>query len=151
MYYCGQTCQRQAWKGHLEDCKSSRAQYRTIGLDVNCLQSNINHRTKKFTDPKMIPTPSKKHFIVKVQVTVMVPSGIREPGHMIYNEERSVIGILNRSEAEEVFGRLKKQIEEKGVQGQKAFFYAIYKGNKEGGDRTQLEINPDVVLPAEIW
>jgi hypothetical protein len=149
VYYCGQTCQRQAWKEHLKDCKSFRAQYRTIGLEVKSLRGNINHRTKKFTDPKMTPTPSKKHFIVKVQVA-LVPSGGREPGHMIYNEERSVMGILNRSEAEEVYERLKKQVEEKGVQGQKAFFYAISKGEKKG-DMPQLEINPEVVLPAETW
>jgi hypothetical protein len=102
-----------------------------------------NWKTDIYMDPKL--TLTKKHFVLKVQADNEVNTPIT-----IYNEDRSVMGPLFREGAEETYDKLKQQVRQHGVQGKKAFFYAICKGEKEG-NVVNIEINPEVVQPVETW
>ena len=73
---------------------------------------------------------------------------------MIYNKDRSVMGFLKREGHEDIYDILNTDIRNKGSNGVKAFYYAIFKEIKKGKgtvSTTQLKINSEVMLPMENW
>ena len=61
----------------------------------------------------------------------------------VYNKDKSVYGIIDEKDA--MYPKLVSCIKEKGVCGDKGFFYSIF-NSKEN----KLEINP-TILPPELW
>ena len=161
VFYCGAGCQRSAWPGHEAACKTSQAQYRTVDLGINPAKGvalTLNYKTQKVSSTTYAGLPSKKHFVVKIQVPIQAGSGFCEPTHadfMIYNEDRSVTGFLKREGQEDIYDRLNSSIRNRGVNGVKAFYYAIFSGTMKGNegpvDTIQLKINSELMLPMKNW
>jgi len=141
VYFCSNTCLKSAWKTHKTQCKETKSHYKTVQLKAHsgCSFSNLTGETfiHKPTD-----RPAKKHFVVKVQ-------GKEGKDLMMYNEERSMMGHLCRRGNEVVYDALCRVLEDHGVQGQKAFFYAIFKERNRSA--ITLDINPETMVPAETW
>jgi len=145
VYFCSDTCFKETWATHKSNCKETRAQYKTVKLTTQFMM-NLNYRSNQVTTSKGANTPpAKKHFVVKVQV----PQGLNNEPLMVYNEDRSMMGVLKKASAPQVYDNLVVSIDKRGVKGLKGFFYAIYK--KEDASSVTLEINPEVVLPPEKW
>merc|ERR1739838_1077754 len=88
---------------------------------------------------------TKTHFIVKVQVS----QGLGNEPLMVFNEDQSMMGVLKKASAPQVYDTLVLSIEKHGIKGLKGFFYGIYK--KDYASSVTLEINPEVVLLPEKW
>jgi len=145
LYFCSDACFKETWAAHKSNCKETRAQYKTVKLTTQFMM-NLNYRSNQVTTPKAANAPpTKKHFIVKVQV----PQGLSNEPLMVYNEDRSTMGVLKKASAPQVYDTLVVSIEKHGIKGLKGFFYAIYK--KDDASSVTLEINPEVVLPPEKW
>jgi len=150
VWYCGEKCQLGDWANHKEECKVIRKQYRQFVLvdEMTGVMCNITKKTHVKNFGKL---PSKKHFVVKVQVPVYSNS---DP-MLIYNKDKSLCGKLHRQGQEEVFDMLVMSIKgEGGYKGLKGFFYAIHSGevNKDGKmEAIVMKINPEKILPLETW
>jgi len=145
LYFCSDACFKETWAAHKSNCKETRAQYKKVKLTTQFMM-NLNYRSNQLTTPKAANAPpTKKHFIVKVQV----PQGLSTEPLMVYNEDRSMMGVLKKASAPQVYDTLVVSIEKHGIKGLKGFFYAIYK--KDDASSVTLEINPEVVLPPEKW
>jgi len=153
VWYCGEKCQHGDWANHKEECKVTRKQYRQFVLvdEKTGVRSNI---TKKTHVKNVGELPSKKHFVVKVQVTFGSGATDSDP-MLIYNKDKSLCGNLHRQGQEEVFDMLFRSIKgEGGYKGLKGYFYAIHSGevNKEGKlIGIVMKINPEKILPLETW
>jgi len=156
VWYCGQKCQQANWSDHKEKCKTTKKQYRDVILieEKTVVQSLSS---KKCYVNNVGDLPSKKHFVVKVQVDM----GDAGNGPLlIYNKDKSLAGRLLRTRQEEVFDMLIDSIKKKGYKGLKGYFYAIYIGEiskdgeecKDGKPEAKLlKINPVEILPLETW
>jgi len=145
VYFCSDACFKETWSAHKSKCKETRAQYKTVKLTTQFMM-NLNYRSNQVTTQKATNTPpTKKHFIVKVQVS----QGLSNGSLMVYNEDRSMMGLLKKASAPQVYDTLVVSIEKQGIKGLKGFFYAIYK--KDDASSVTLEINPEVALPPEKW
>ena len=153
VFYCGSDCQKAAREDHRAECQNTRGQYKTVRLNTGGFV-NMNYQTKKTTVAveNTKKQPSKKHFIVKVQVPMKDRNG-DHPGEMsVYNEDKSVMGVLKRESNEAVFDDLIQTIKDRGFYGMKAFFYAIHKtGQDQEATSMTMKINSEVVLPIESW
>ena len=124
VWYCGQKCQVGDWPGHKEECKVTRKQYKQVLLVEHEIAGKDNI-TKEVYVHKIGDVPSKKHFVVKVQVSLgqlkgsvfapLAPDGVGEP-LFVYNRDRSLCGQLGREGCEEVFDMLVKSVMENGFQ-----------------------------------
>ena len=152
VHYCGTDCQRTAWSSHSTQCKQSRAQYKTVTLVTKQDEISFNYKSRNVSigDIKK-EKPSKNHCVVKVQVPLNTKL-IKEL--FVYNEDRSVCGYLHRDKGQEdTYDKLRHEIENSGFNGQKAFYYGIYKtGEIMGKNRVEVvEINVEVMLSVEKW
>jgi len=166
VWYCGQKCQGEDWSAHKPTCKETKAQFKKVVLMEHTMSGRDNI-TKEMYCHKIGDVPSKKHFVVKVQIalgelkgTLESPIGPDGSGYpmFVYNRDRSLCGYLYREGAEEVYDMLFKNIKEEGFQGVKGFYYAIY----TGGDKkdcsgmkmkptVEIKINSAKMLPLEKW
>ena len=97
VFFCSEACFKKTWPAHKQKCKETRAQYKSVDLTVN-LGVSLNFRSKQMTTS--LPgnnSASQKHFIVKVQVP-----GIPNEPLMIYNEDRSMNGMLEKADEPQV-------------------------------------------------
>merc|ERR1719500_1480385 len=131
----GQKCQAEDWSGHKQECKEMKAQYKK-GVLVEDGMAGKNNITQEIYVHKIGDIPSKKHFVVKIQVPYLVEGtpesprrayGAKEP-LFVYNRDKSLCGYLFREGGEEEYDLLFSSIREKGFKGQKGFYYAIYSG-----------------------
>ena len=101
VYFCSDACFKETWPTHKSNCKETRAQYKTVKLTTQFV-TNLNYRSNQVTtSSKAANTPStKKHFIVKVQVS----QGLGNEPLMVYNEDRSMMGVLKKASAPQVMG-----------------------------------------------
>merc|ERR1719470_554377 len=169
VWYCGQKCQFEDWPNHKVDCKVTKNQYKEAQLEDREI-SGKDYIAKKWYVHKAGDVPSKKHFVIKVQITQDMPEGWLPapvvpggPGEalFVYNKDRSLCGHLEREGGDEVYDQLVKGIREEGFKGQKGFFYAIYTGKgiaireSEGKKNltpvVKIKINPEKILPVEKW
>ena len=169
VWYCGQKCQLEDWPNHKGECKVTKNQYKEAHLEDREIagRDNIN---KKMYVHKAGDVPSKKHFVIKVQITQDLPKGwlpasVASGGEwealFVYNKDRSLCGYLEREEGEEVYDKLVRSIREEGFSGQKGFYYAIFTGkgiavNESEGKKNlkpvvKIKINPEKILPVEKW
>ena len=96
VFFCSEDCFKKTWPSHKSKCKETRAQYKTVMLT---LSAAINFRSEQVTTPVAANNqPSKKHFVVKVQV----PQGLPNGPLMVYNEDRSINGKLEKADAPQV-------------------------------------------------
>ena len=160
MLYCGEACQRSAWVGHAATCKTSQAQYKPVELVMtkgSVGQVTINYKTQKVHSHQLTGPPNKKHFVIKIQVPIQDGSGLGETMYgdfMIYNEDRSVIGFLKREGHKDVYDTLNRDIRNRGIDGLKGFYYAIFKAIEKGKGKVstiQININSEMMLPMESW
>ena len=99
LYFCSDACFKETWPAHKSNCKETRAQYKTVKLTTQ-FTMNLNYRS----NPKAANAlPTKKHFIVKVQV----PQGLSNEPLMVYNEDRSMVGVLKKASAPQVISHVK--------------------------------------------
>ena len=71
---------------------------------------------------------------------------------LVHNRGQNLIGALFRIEGqEELYDKLKGEVLMNGFNRSSAFFPAIYQKNCTDGRHCNLEINPDQMLPLEIW
>ena len=94
---------------------------------------------------------SNEVWLVYSDDSVQVPLNTKSnEGLFVYNEDRSICGYLCRGQ-EDTFNKLRHEIENSGFNGQKAFYYAIYKSSKIVGKTIVegVEINVEVMLPVE--
>ena len=174
VYYCGTNCQNTAWSSHSSQCEESRAQYKTVRLITQEDWVYHNHKSRNVSVGNIKKhKPLKNHSVVKVQVplerkmnsksnevwlvysddSVQVPLNTKSnEGLFVYNEDRSICGYLCRGQ-EDTYNKLRHEIENSGFNGQKAFYYAIYKSSKIVGKTIVegVEINVEVMLPVEKW
>lgn len=167
VWYCGQKCQAEDWSAHKHGCKETKAQYKKVVLVEHAMAGRDNI-TKEMYVHKIGDIPSKKHFVVKVQValgqlkgTLESPIGPDGAGLplFVYNRDRSLCGYLHREGAEEEYDMLLSSIKEKGFNGMKGFFYAIYsgegksdcKGKKQSLNTVAVKMNTVQMLPVEKW
>ena len=158
VWYCGQKYQAYDWAFHRQDCKDTNNQHIEVEL-VEKLVLGLYQRTNRayFHDGGI---PSKKHFVVKVQVPLvqLQGSGDFRP-LLVYNKDKSLYAYLPREGAMPVYDLLVKSVKEEGFNGQKGFYYAIYcgkredksKGKKNGDPQIGIKINPLRILPVENW
>jgi len=148
VFFCSEACFKKTWPAHKQKCKETRAQYKTVDLTVD-LGVSLNFRSKQMTMTLGVNTTSKKHFVVKVQMP-----GIPNKPLMVYNEDRSMHGMLEKASAPQVYDTLVASIDNHGVKGLKGFFYAINKKENASSPMSMVrtvEINPEVILPPEKW
>ena len=147
VWYCGEKCQHADWSDHKEKCKTVKEQFKEVILveEKNILQCNIS---KKCYVNNVGDLPSKKHFVLKVQVD------LGDGPLLIYNKDKSLVGKIYKEMQEEVYDTLVKSIQKGGYKGLKGYFYAIYSGevSKAGVPKAKLlKLNPVEVLPLETW
>jgi len=122
VWYCGQKCQADDWSDHKQGCKEMKAQYKKVML-VEQDTAGKDNITQEIYIHKIGDIPSKKHFVVKVQVPLESP---RRPGAgaplLVHNRDRSLDGFLYREGAEEEYDMLSNSIREKGFKGMKGFY-----------------------------
>ena len=73
---------------------------------------------------------------------------------MIYNKDRTIVGMIQSANNEEVHRLLVSRTISEGCDGIKAFFYATFSGeskNKNGREIITIKINTSRVLLAETW
>ena len=97
------------------------------------------------------PVPSSQ-FVVKVQVMECWGNHptLGNRVLMVYNRDRSLQGYLSRVLDQELYDKLEEEVKKNGFKGAKGFFPAICTADAESGG-FNLEINPDNILPLEIW
>ena len=97
------------------------------------------------------PVPSSQ-FVVKVQVMECLGNHPTFGNQvlMVYNRDRSLQGYLSRVLDQELYDKLEEEVKKNGFKGAKGFFPAICTAETESGG-FNLEINPDNILPLEIW
>ena len=91
-------------------------------------------------------------FVVKVQVMECWGNHptLGNQSLMVYNRDRSLQGNLSRVLDQELYDKLEEEVKKNGFKGAKGFFPAICTADPESGE-FNLEINPDNILPLEIW
>ena len=159
-HYCGKVCQKKGWKAHRSECRATRAKYvkATVVSDSPFLNF-IPPRGSAVDEPDL---SSETSFALKVIV-------LEEEMHefkfavnplgqdtllpiLVHNRGQNLKGALFRTEGqEEFYDKLKKEVLKKGFNRSSAFFPAIYQKNCTDGRHCNLEINPDQMLPLEIW
>lgn len=151
VWYCGLDCQRAGWEEHKKECKEVGDQYRLVRLmDAGITTKNdITGRIHQHTYGDL---PSKKHFVVKVQV----PLDVGGAPLFVYDKERGLCGLLARSKGqEEVYDELVTKVEKHGFGGLKGFFYAILTGtdhkNRKPEGIINIKLNSKQILPVETW
>ena len=159
VWYCGEKCQVGDWPAHKKDCKVIKKQYKEVHL-VEHSMAGLDNITQEMYVHKIGDVPSKKHFVVKVQVSLghlqgtlsapVAPDGAGDP-LFVYNRDRSLCGHLHRERDEQVYDMLLRSVKEEGFKGQKGFYYAIYSG-KEGKEAKSTKkkknnnLTPKVVI-----
>ena len=162
VWYCGQKCQAGDWSAHKQACKETKNQYKEVQL-VEQAMAGKDNITQEMYVHTIGDVPKKKHFVVKVQVSLgllkgtlsspIAPDGAGDPLN-VYNRERSLCGHLHREGNEQVYDMLLQSVRKEGFKGQKGFYYAIYtgEGGKKGSNPTVgIKINPVQMLPVEKW
>jgi len=144
VWYCGQKCQHEDWSDHKEECTITKKQFKEVVLlkEDNTVMSRVS---KKSYTTNVGDLPTKKHFVVKVQLNASTHDSL-----LLYNKDKSLIGQFYREKQEDIFDMLVKSIKEKGCRGGlKGFFYAIY---SQKDDKVNiLKVNPVKILPPENW
>merc|ERR1719193_669414 len=151
VWYCGQKCQGEDWPAHKQNCKETKAQFKKVVL----VEDNLSGKTKELYCHKIGEVPTKKHFVVTVQISESVrrilDSAMGQDSLFVYNRDRFLCGRLYRDGAEEVYDLLLDSIKKEGFKGWKGFYYAIYTGGdkkKSSGNKptVEIEINADKML-----
>jgi len=155
-WYCGPECQKIAWTEHREDCKKTRAEYKSARL-IDRYVTGKNNLTGKIYRHCKGDRPCKSHFVVKVQLAL---EDVEHP-LQVYNQEMSLYGSLEKEGNESVFTDLTRQIKNNGFMGAKGYFYALYdtkekEKTKKSADEmrdnvVEIKINTAKILPVEIW
>ena len=75
---------------------------------------------------------------------------------MIYNKDRTIVGMIESAKNEEVHRQLVSRTISQGCGGLKAFYYATFSGSGEdktraGKEIITIKINTSRVLLAETW
>ena len=142
VYYCGTNCQNTAWSSHSSQCEESRAQYKTVRLITQEDWVYHNHKSRNVSVGNIKKhKPLKNHFVVKVEVSlegkmnsksnevwlvysndsVQVPLNTKSnEGLFVCKEDRSICGYLCRGQ-EDMYNKLRHEIENSGFNGQEAF------------------------------
>jgi len=153
VWYCGQECQAVDWSNHKGCCKVTRDQYKQVLLVEHEMAGRDNITNEMYVH-KTGDVPSKKHFVVKVQVGLKCGVSAPTSPLFVYNRDRSLCGLLYRKAQEEMYDMLVRSIREEGFNGQKGFYYAIYSGEGVTGGITGvvgIKLNPVKILPVEKW
>ena len=149
VWYCGPECQRVAWPEHKEECKRTRNEYKVAMLKDQEVTGK-NNLTGQFFRHHKGDRPTKSHFVVKVQINLNDNDGRM----VVYNEDKSLYGCLEKEDNQSVFSDLTRQVKNNGFMGMKGYFYALYnsKENKNNTDANlEIKINTCRILPVEIW
>ena len=147
-HYCSAHCQKIGWKKHKVECKETRSKYKVARLLKFFDFESNQPKSHRYTVDQPAEVPCGQ-FVVKVQVMFSRPKG--KYGLLVYNRERSLEGNLLRVHDPELYDKLEKEVKENGFQGYKGFFPAICTRDAEEDEGYKLEINPDKLLPLEIW
>ena len=156
MVYCSKECQQKDWKeGHKIRCKEIRGQFREFTLaPSNRFFKDVEIKMKKVSETmgKKLSSLPKPHFVVKVDF--YTENNIFH----IFNEDLSVVGVLNRKQSsKKFFDKMKREVLEKGTEIpegdpgiMEAFFHVIYmEGSPAQGHR--LKINLDQIISVKQW
>ena len=91
--FCSEDCFKKTWPAHKSACKETKAQFKTARLTNEYMTHLMNLRSNKvITKDSCSSPPVKKHFVVPIQVPQDVDGGQL----LVYNEDRSVLGGLER-------------------------------------------------------
>ena len=73
----------------------------------------------------------------------------------IYSKDRKIVGMIELGKNEEVHRQLVSRTISEGCDGNKAFFYSTFSGEKsrkrDGREIITIKINTARVLPVETW
>ena len=146
-WYCGKECQDKDWQNHKGECKKTRIEYMTSTIE-KCF---VGAYDKNEIPPCNAGIPSSKcHCAVKVQTNMAV-----KDGHLlVYNKDYSICGNLHREGQEKNYDMLVMAINEKGYNGLKGFFHAIFNPEEFGQENVRylkVKINPLKMLPLDTW
>ena len=73
---------------------------------------------------------------------------------LIYNKDRTIVGMVEPANNEEVHKQLLSKTISEGCDGLKAFYYATFSGESKtraGKEMITIKINTSRVLPVETW
>merc|ERR1712129_365287 len=74
VWYCGQKCQAGDWSAHKQACKETKNQYKEVQL-VEQAMAGKDNITQEMYVHTIGDVPKKKHFVVKVQVSLGLLKG----------------------------------------------------------------------------
>jgi len=153
IWYCGTECQKTDWTQHKGLCQRTKSQY-MIGKHGGVQMGTICGMSRcGLSDPPDInKNLTKKHFVVKVQITFKSIKGVPTPecdgGLNIYNKDKSFHIWLLKKGNEILHKKLIQKISADGYRGLKGYFHAILEpGDKEAN---QFRINPENIS-VEAW
>jgi len=157
VWYCERPCQLKHWKQHKEVCKETQKKYVPVILQREKEMTTKNWKTGQVYVTRDTDVPSSSHFLVKIQVPENV-SHPKTPNRLhsmfsggaspfsdlifLYNKDRSMLGHIPPQDSS--YTRMITIIKERGLQGCKGFFYAIWNDGV-------LKINITDIQPPEAW
>ena len=150
--YCSRACQKNGWKVHKTECQETRAKYRSAVLHSDSPFLRFIPLKDVVVDQQ--DSPRESFFVVKVLVLEesKLKLGNNNFPLLVHNRGQTLRGSLEREEGqEELYDKLKKEVTENGFNSCTGFFPAIYQKDNAEGEGYKLEINPDQLLPVEVW
>jgi hypothetical protein len=124
--YCSRECQVKGWPSHKTLCKAANTptvKLAPMEVVFNHAQQRVIRGSRKNTSK---PLAKGTKLVVKIQVVTTMPMSAPM---MLYNEERSVSGMINPDQPG--FAIIAQTIVSKGILGAKGYFNAKIEGDKE--------------------
>jgi len=154
VWYCSRECQLKAWEEHKEECSKAKKEYKPVKLtrDKNMFEAVVSQtsgfkKNKRNVKPNMEEMNKKKHFTVKIQISLM---DSENSDMLLYNQERTIMGRISKRENKNIFPVLHSQITNSPL-GVKGFFRAISDQSITDPDDFELKVNPYRIQTPETW
>ena len=148
--YCSKACQKKGWTTHKTECKETRAKYRSAVIDSSSPFLRFLPLKDAVVDEP--GAPGETFFVAKVLVLQGSNMGNNVLPILVHNKGQTLKGALDREEGqEELYDKLKREVRENGFNSCTGFFPAIYQKDNAESEGYKPEINPDQLLPVEVW